>query len=130
MTGLNADLISYRIDRSLETLKEANVMIQNAFWNASMNRIYYACYYAVSALLLKANIDSNSHKGIRQMLGLHFIQTGLISKEDGRLFSDLYDRRQTGDYDDFVFYDEDTVKFFFQEAEKFIQRITVLTNRP
>ena len=130
MTGSNADLINYRIDRSLETLKEATVLIQNAFWNASMNRIYYACYYAVSALLLKANIDSNSHKGIRQMLGLHFIQTGLISKEDGRLFSDLYDRRQTGDYDDFVFYDEETVKFFFQEAEKFIQRITVLTNRP
>jgi len=129
MTGSNADLINYRIDRSLETLKEATVLIQNAFWNASMNRIYYACYYAVSALLLKANIDSNSHKGIRQMFGLHFIQTGLISKEDGRLFSDLYDRRQTGDYDDFVFYDEETVKFFFQEAESFIQRVAVLINR-
>jgi uncharacterized protein (UPF0332 family) len=37
------------------------------------------------------------------MFGFHFIQTGLVSKEDGRLFSDLFDRRQTGDYDDFVF---------------------------
>ncbi|MDD4972195.1 MAG: HEPN domain-containing protein [Paludibacter sp.] len=129
MTGSNADLINYRIDRSLETLKEANVLIQNAFWNASMNRIYYACYYAVSALLLKANIDSNSHKGIRQMFGLHYIQKGLVSKDDGRLFSDLYDKRQTGDYDDFINYEEDTVKIYFKEAQGFIQRIIVLAKQ-
>jgi uncharacterized protein (UPF0332 family) len=129
MTGSNADLINYRIDRSLETLKEANVLIQNAFWNASMNRIYYACYYAVSALLLKANIDSNSHKGIRQMFGLHYIQNGLVSKEDGRLFSDLYDRRQTGDYDDFVYYEEEIIKIYYHEAQGFIQRIIVLARQ-
>jgi len=95
MITSNDDLIKYRTSRSLETLKEADLLIQNEFWNASINRIYYACYYAVSALLLKSNINSSSHKGIRQLFGLHFIQTGLISKEDGRMFSDLFDRRQT-----------------------------------
>jgi uncharacterized protein (UPF0332 family) len=77
-------------------------MIQNGFWNASVNRIYYACYYAVSGLFLKKNIETNSHKGIRLMFGLHFVQSGIVSKEDGRFFSDLCDRRQTGDYDDYV----------------------------
>ena len=101
MITSNDDLIKYRTSRSLETLKEADLLIQNEFWNASINRIYYACYYAVNALLLKSKINSSSHKGIRQLFGLHFIQTGLISKEDGRLISDLFDRRQTGDYDDF-----------------------------
>jgi uncharacterized protein (UPF0332 family) len=36
------------------------------------------------------------------MFGLHFVQKGIVSKDDGRFFSDLYDRRQTGDYDDFI----------------------------
>jgi len=129
MISSNDELIKYRTSRSLETLKEADLLIQNEFWNASINRIYYACYYAVSALLLKSNIDSNSHKERRQMVGFHFIQTGLVSKEDGRLFSDLFDRRQTGDYDDFVFYEEETVKIFFHEAEGFILRIISLIDQ-
>jgi len=117
MITSNDDLIKYRTSRSLETLKEADLLIQNEFWNASINRIYYAWYYAVSALLLKSNINSSSHKGIRQLFGLHFIQTGLISKEDGRMFSDLFDRRQTGDYDDFIFYEEETVKYFIMKQK-------------
>ena len=109
MTMDSDNLIKYRISRCLQTLEEVDTMIQGKFWNASVNRIYYSCYYAVSGLLLKKGVETNSHKGIRQMFGLHFVQTGLLSKEDGRFFSDLYDRRQTGDYDDFVLYQEETV---------------------
>ena len=80
------DLIKYRIDRSLETIREAETMMRSGFWNAAVNRIYYSCYYAVSGLLVKKSIETSSHKGIRQMYGLHFVQTGLVSKEDGRFF--------------------------------------------
>ena len=100
MSGKSDDLVTYRINRAFETLNEADKMIENQFWNASINRIYYACFYAVSGLLLKKGVDTSTHKGIRQMFGLHYVQTGLISKEYARFFSDLYDRRQTGDYDD------------------------------
>ncbi len=129
MIGDSEDLIKYRISRSIETLREADTMIKNGFWNASVNRIYYSCYYSVSGLLLKKTIETNSHKGIRQMFGLHFVQTGLVSKEDGRFFSDLYDRRQTGDYDDFVIYDEETVLKLYKQAEKFIERMIGLLNK-
>ncbi len=126
MIGNSEDLIKYRIDRSLETLKEAKTMIDNKFWNASVNRIYYSCYYAVSALLLKKSIETSSHKGIRQMFGLHFVQERLVSKEDGRFFSDLYDRRQTGDYDDYVSFDKETVLQLFNQTEGFLLRIIEL----
>ena len=39
MTGDLEDLIQYRISRSSETLREAETMIQNKFWNAAVNRI-------------------------------------------------------------------------------------------
>ena len=104
-------------------------MIDNKFWNASVNRIYYSCYYAISAILLKKSIETNSHKGIRQMFGLHFVQEGLVSKEDGRFFSDLYDRRQTGDYDDYVSYDEETVMQLYNQSEEFITKIVELINK-
>jgi uncharacterized protein (UPF0332 family) len=117
------DLIEYRLDRAFETLKEAEAMISNQFWNAAINRIFYACFYAVNALLLKKGIDASTHKGIRQMLGLHFVQTGLLSKEQARYFSDLYDRRQTGDYDDFISYDKETAVVIFEKAKDFISAI-------
>ena len=129
MKGNVEDLIKYRISRSLETYKEAETMIKSGFWNASVNRIYYSCYYAVSGLLLMKTIETDSHKGIRQMFGLHFVQKGLVSKEDGRFFSGLYDRRQTGDYDDFFLYDEETVLNLFKQAEGFIERIIKLLNQ-
>ena len=129
MTGDINDLIQYRKSRSLDTFKEAEIMIKSGYWNASVNRIYYACYYAVSGLLLTKTIETNSHKGIRQMFGLRLVQTGLVSKEDGRFFSDLYDRRQTGDYDDFFLYDEETVLNLFNQAKGFIERIVVLIDQ-
>jgi uncharacterized protein (UPF0332 family) len=57
------------------------------------------------------------------------VQSGLVSKEDGRFFSDLYDRRQTGDYDDFVSYDEDTVLNLYRQAKGFTERMTELLNQ-
>lgn len=129
MSGSIDDLVNYRIKRAFETLKEADKMIENQFWNASINRIYYACFYAVSGLLLKKGVDTSTHKGIRQMFGLHYVQTGLISKEFARFFSDLYDRRQTGDYDDFVIYDEETSNKLFSMANKFVQEIDSLIKR-
>jgi uncharacterized protein (UPF0332 family) len=54
------------------------------------------------------------------------VQTGLVSKEDGRFFSDLYDRRQTGDYDDFIVYDKITVNQLFSQADNFVNRMIKL----
>ena len=129
MSGTINDLVTYRINRAFETLHEADKMIENQFWNASINRIYYACFYAVSGLLLKKGVDTSTHKGIRQMFGLHYVQTGLISKGYARFFSDLYDRRQTGDYDDFVLYDEEISKKLLSIAKEFVLEIDSLIKR-
>ena len=57
-------LIVYRMQRSHETLKEAKVMIRETFYNAAVNRLYYACYYATVALLLKYDIQTQTHNGV------------------------------------------------------------------
>lgn len=96
------DLIEYRLSRVNETLLEIQILMENQLWKSSINRIYYACYYAVTALFVKHNLSTHTHSGVRQLLGLHFIKSGLLSKDLGRYFNNLYDKRQTGDYDDFI----------------------------
>jgi uncharacterized protein (UPF0332 family) len=83
--------------------------------------LYYACYYAVNALLLSKKIQAQTHAGIRQLFGLHFVKTGRIDKELGKFYSIIFDKRLTGDYDDFVDHKKEDVLFLKSKAEKFIQ---------
>jgi hypothetical protein len=45
-------LVGYRLQRARETVEEARVLLETDHANACVNRLYYACFYAVSALLL------------------------------------------------------------------------------
>ena len=38
--------IQLKLQRSKSSLAEAGLMIQNQFYNAAVNRLYYACFYA------------------------------------------------------------------------------------
>lgn len=116
-------LIAYRIQRAYETLKEAEVMIRESFYNASVNRMYYACYYATVALLLKFDIQAQTHNGVKTMLGLHFISTGKLPLKIGKTFSTLFEKRQSGDYDDFVYCDRNMVEDLYPQAQLFIDSI-------
>ncbi|NJM93407.1 MAG: HEPN domain-containing protein [Cytophagales bacterium] len=104
------DYIKYRLQRAKETITETKILIDNRLWNTAINRMYYACFYAVGALLLKHKVKTSSHSGCRQKFGQLFIQTGIISKEMGKHYSELFEKRQKGDYDDFFDFDEESVK--------------------
>ena len=60
------EIFAYRISRAKETLEDAEIRAQNKKWNSSINRLYYAAYYAVTALLLNADINPSSHNGVKQ----------------------------------------------------------------
>ena len=73
--GNKSAYIQYRFKRSQESFEEALIMIQNSRWNAAVSRLYYACYYAVIALLLKNNIETRTHSGVRTKFSDIFIKT-------------------------------------------------------
>jgi len=62
-----ASLVSYRLQRAIETLHEADVNVQHLFWNTAANRLYYACFYALSALLLQKGHITQTHKGVKTL---------------------------------------------------------------
>ena len=121
-----ADLVKYRIERADETLIEARLLAKESYFNAAFNRLYYACFYAVLALLVKNGISTSTHAGVKTMLGLHFVSKGLLEKEQGKTFSRLFEIRHSGDYDDFVYCDKEMTDEYMPLAEAFIQRIKEL----
>jgi uncharacterized protein (UPF0332 family) len=116
-------LIAYHIERACETLEEARVMIREGFYNASVNRMYYACYYAAVALLLKSNLQPTTHNGVKTLLGLHFVSKGKLSLEIGKTFTTLFEKRHSGDYDDFVYCDKDMADGLFPKAVLFVDTV-------
>jgi uncharacterized protein (UPF0332 family) len=117
------ELVSYRLNKAQETLNEVAILIENELWNTAVNRLYYACYYAVNALLIKNEINAKTHAGVRQMFGLHFIKAGIISNESGRFYSVIFDKRLIGDYEDFIEHSKEDVMELIEPAEKLISEI-------
>jgi uncharacterized protein (UPF0332 family) len=121
--------IRYRIGKAERTLLEANDIFRSGYLDAALNRYYYACFYAVTALLLTKNLETKTHAGVRILLNLHFIQTGIIPMELGQFFGQLFEKRQRSDYDDFIEVDEETVANFAILAENFITFLkTIIKN--
>lgn len=74
-----------------------------------MNRLYYSCFYLVSALLYKHDIKAETHNGTKTQFNLHFVKSGKIDLKYGKLYSNLFNWRQESDYADFVDFDGGTV---------------------
>ena len=123
-----SDLIQYRLDRAQENYDEAVLMNREKHWNACANRLYYSCFYAVLALLEKHGLSSSKHIGVKSFFNQHFVKTGKISKELGKLYNNLFEARQEGDYIDFVYFDADTVAPWLPKVKEFITTISKLIN--
>ena len=117
------NIVMYRMGKARQLLHDVDVLIENELWNSTINRMYYACFHAVSALLIKNGIEVTSHMGIRQAFGLHFVKAGKVSLEYGRIFSRIYDKRQLSDYDDFIDFTKEEVEKLYPQIKSFIMVI-------
>lgn len=119
-------LAAYRFQRAKETLAEIPFLKQQGYYNTAINRLYYACYYAAVALLIKHGITPSTHAGVKQMLGMHFVATGRLPRELGRCFSLLFERRHSSDYDDFAYSSEEEIDELMPKANAFIEAVEAL----
>ena len=94
-------IIFYRRQKSYATLQEANDAMKDAHWNLTIH-------------------------GVVGQIGLHFVTTGRLSKEYGRLYSRLLQSRISGDYNDFFDFTEEDVNSFMQPTRELIKRLEEL----
>jgi uncharacterized protein (UPF0332 family) len=115
--------VLYRMESAHKTLDAAKLLADNAQWNSAVNRLYYALFYAVSALLLDHNIEAKTHTATINQFSQHFVKNGLFEKKYGTLLSVLFDSRLKGDYGDIFDFDEERVLSLFDPVREMILRI-------
>ena len=123
MNENKGDVIKYRLSRAYETFEDAEILAEKEKWNSTINRLYYAAYYAIMALLLRDGLNPTTHNGAKSNFSEHFIKTGIVSKEFGKIYSQLFTWRQKGDYDDLFDFNKDKVLPYFDPVKKLIKII-------
>lgn len=120
MTEEKKQVIRYRIERAWETLEEARLMAKDNHWNACANRLYYACFYAVTALLLTRELSSAKYSGTRALFNQHFGKPGLFPRELAVFYNTLCDFHQKCDYEDHVRANAELLMPKLSKAEEFV----------
>jgi uncharacterized protein (UPF0332 family) len=120
------EMVKYRIGKAHEAIDDARFCANGGKYILAVNRLYYACYYISSALLLQSGYECGTHKGVKTMLNLHFVNNGKITRAVAKTLSTLFENRQSGDYDDFVYYDQNDYSNLEPKAIEFVETIEKL----
>jgi len=121
-------VVQFRMEKAKNTFSEIVLLTNNALWHTAANRLYYACYYAVTALLIQNGIEAKTHHGVINQFGLHFVKTNIFSQQEGGLFQDIFELRQEGDYTDWIIVTEEDIVPLVEPAKDFIDKIEQLVS--
>lgn len=94
-------LVELYLEKSESELADATKAKDACMWSVVANRLYYSLFHAVSALLVKDGHTVGTHLGIKINFGKYYVKTGILTADDGRLFSQMATLRERADYDCF-----------------------------
>ena len=120
-----AELVRHRLRRAGETLDEAEILLKADKLPGAINRIYYAVFYAASALLLKHGLSSLKHAGLISLFHREIVNKGILDKEFGKILERAFANRTEGDYKDRRVFEAEQVESLFLEGKRFIDKIKI-----
>lgn len=91
-------IVTLELEKSEKTLAQMEMMVKDGIWEMAANRLYYALFHAVSALLVCEHHEVGTHRGAVGKFSLFYVKEGIFSAEEGRLYSQLQRLREDGDY--------------------------------
>ena len=117
-------IVEYRIEKAHTALSEIRSVMPMKVWGMIANRMYYALYYAASVLLINDAHTVSTHKGVMALINQYYVKTGTLSKDDGRLFANVFTFRQGSDYDEFIDASEEDILQYLPQVEVLVEKIT------
>lgn len=115
-------LIDYRHEKADLALDDAAFLTDAGKYGLAANRLYYALYYATSALLLSKGIATKRHSCLMSQIHLHFVKTGILTAEEGALFKVMFTLRHEDDYEDFIDVER-------ADIEEYTPKVVALVNK-
>ena len=118
------EYVNYRMARARESLDAARMLLEGNHPYDSVNRLYYACFYAVTSLLLIEGYSSPKHTGIIALFDRWWIRPRRLPETMGRFYRRLFESRHESDYGEAPpFPVREEMEEWYRDAEEFIGRI-------
>ncbi len=115
--------------RARETLIESKFAHGSQFWNMSVNRSYYAMFYAVTAVLRTKEIVRSKHSGLVSAFIENFANTGLFEVKYAQSLNKGFKFRNVNDYVQHPIATEENSKLLLEEAIALVEKCEEYCNR-
>lgn len=124
-----AEVIRYWLEKSSEALDAAHDDLRAGRLSFAVGRAYYACFYALSAVLLNDGKKFSKHSGVRAELHRSYVKTNKVTPELGRFYDWVFDNRQRADYQELVVFERDQVEQLIDDAAVFVAAMRALLSK-
>jgi hypothetical protein len=94
-------MVSLELEKADSTFAENEGLVEKGYWNTLANRLYYALFHAVSALLISDSREVASHKGAAIRFHQYYVREGIFSINEGAFYSQMETLREKADYNCF-----------------------------
>lgn len=98
MDDRQKDLARFRMKESEEAFRAGEALLNIQDYRGSINRFYYAAFYATQSLLILKGKDARTHSGNLFLFREEFIRTGVLPPETNDQLSSLMTERIESDY--------------------------------
>ena len=130
MDDRQRDLSNYRITEADDSLKVAEHCLKEGWYKDSINRSYYAAFYAVKAVLALSTVDFKRHKDVMGYFNKEYVAKETFPREIGRKLGALQKVREKSDYDDFYIASREKAEEQFQTAALVIAQVKEYLKKP
>ncbi len=115
-----SELVRYWWSKAEESLTSAKREFGAESYSIAMDRLYYSVFYGVCAALFERGQSFRKHTGVRSAFHQEFIKTGLLEIRDGKLYDQLFEDRQEGDYVAFVSFEPEYAEHQLNRCAEFL----------
>jgi uncharacterized protein (UPF0332 family) len=119
-------LIAEYLKTARERLQSAKLLFEAGQWRDSVSRSYYVFLDAADALLLTKDLRPKSHAGTINLLGAHFIKTGIVDKKYAKWFNTIMQARLDADYERARKFSEKEAQSALNEVKGFLEMVESL----
>ncbi len=121
-------LVNARLQQAQDALAEGQLLLQGKFYKGSINRIYYAMFYAVLALLVTRQLGTSKHTGAISLFDREFVKPGIFSKEMSAWLHSVFERRLEADYAELIDVSFEEAQECYRQASEFLAQVRTFLN--
>ncbi len=119
-------LIGLWLEKAEQSQASAELELNAGHVNFAVNRLYYACFYAVTALLLRDGKQLAKHSAVKSEFSRTYVKAGTVDVKWSKFYQKLFDDRQESDYIPTTTFETSDVAGRIRQAREFVDLIRSL----